>query len=232
MNVEIFDSPEAASRAAAACIAREARERIRAHGSFKVAFSGGGTPAPMWRALADERIAWQDVHVFQVDERVAPTGHAARNLTGLDSHLLARVTIPAEGVHPMPVEHEDLEAAARAYARSLEAVAGRPPVLDLVHLGIGADGHTASLVPGDPVLDSDDRDVDVSGVYEGRRRMTLTFRAIDRAGMRLWLVIGAEKAAMLGRLLEGDRTIPAGRVSRERTHVFADRAAAGRTLQV
>jgi 6-phosphogluconolactonase len=171
------------------------------------------------------------VNVFQVDERVAPAGHAERNLTGLDKHLLARVTIPAARVHPMPVEHDDLEAATRAYVRSLEAVAGQPPVLDVVHLGIGADGHTASLVPGDAVLDSDDRDVAVSGIYEGRRRMTLTLPAIDRARIRVWLVLGAQKSAMLARLLDGDRSIPAGRVSRNHTHVFADRAAAGHTAQ-
>jgi 6-phosphogluconolactonase len=231
MKVEIFDSPDAASRAAAACIAHEARDCIAARGGFSVAFSGGDTPAPMWRALANERLDWRDVDVFQVDERVAPAGHAERNLTGLDKHLLARATIPAERVHPMPVEHDDLEAAARAYARSLESVAGRPAVLDVVHLGIGADGHTASLVPGDPVLDSDDRDVAVSGIYEGRRRMTLTLPAIDRARIRVWLVLGAQKSAMLARLLDGDRSIPAGRVSRNHSQVFADRAAAGHAAQ-
>jgi len=127
----------------------------------------------------------------------------------------------------MPVEAPDLEAAAARYARELEAVTGTPAVLDLVHLGLGSDGHTASLVPGDPVLDVADADVAPTGVYQGRRRLTLTFPMLDRSRRVLWLVTGGEKAGMLGRLRAGDASIPAGRVCQDRAILIADRAAAG-----
>ena len=132
----------------------------------------------------------------------------------------------------MPVEAPDLEAAARQYAGELQRLAGVPPVLDLVHLGLGPDGHTASLVPGDPVLDIDDRDVALTGtVYMGRRRMTLTYPMLNRARRILWLVTGAEKAAMLPRLLRGDSTIPAGRIRSDQALLLADRDAAGTAVR-
>ena len=127
----------------------------------------------------------------------------------------------------MPVEMPDLEAAAKQYARTLTGIAGAPAVLDLVHLGLGPDGHTASLVPGDPVLDVTDSDVGLTDEYMGRRRMTLTYPVINRSRKILWLVTGSEKVPMLARLRAGDTTIPAGRVSREQALVLADRAAAG-----
>jgi 6-phosphogluconolactonase len=126
----------------------------------------------------------------------------------------------------MPVEAADLDRAVEQYARTLRDVAGDPAVLDLVHLGLGPDGHTASLVPGDPVLDIADADVATSGPYQGRRRMTLTFPLINRSRRILWLVTGSEKAAMLVRLRDGDRAIPASRVRRDRALVLADRVAA------
>ena len=131
----------------------------------------------------------------------------------------------------MPVEEEDLEAAAASYARLLRHIAGSPPVLDLVHLGLGPDGHTASLVPGDPVLDITDRDVALTGIYQQRRRMTMTYPILNRARRVLWLVTGAEKAGMLARLQRGDASIPAGRVRRDATLVLADCAAAGKASQ-
>jgi 6-phosphogluconolactonase len=127
----------------------------------------------------------------------------------------------------MPVTTPDMGAAVREYSASLTAVAGDPPVLDLVHLGLGSDGHTASLVPGDPSLDVTDADVALAGPYQGRRRMTLTFPVINRARRVLWVVTGADKTVMLRRLLDADRDIPAGRVSQDRTLVLADRLAAG-----
>src|ERR1035438_7874914 len=132
----------------------------------------------------------------------------------------------AQQIYAMAVEWPDLEAAAKQYARTLEQVAGSPPVLDLAHLGMGPDGHTASLVPGDSVLKVTNADVGLTGVYVGRRRMTLTYPVLNRSRRILWLMAGSDKVAMLPRLLEGDTTIPAGRISRDQAVVLADRAAA------
>ena len=227
LELEVLPDPDAAARRAAEVLAAEARRAVAARGRFALAVSGGRTPWRMLRALAAEPVPWEAVHLFQVDERVAPTGHPDRNLTGIAESLLRRVALPAANLHAMPVEERDLDAAAARYARELERVAGAPPVLDLVHLGLGADGHTASLVPGDPALLETDCDVAVTGFHERHRRMTLTFPALDRARRILWLVTGAEKQPMLARLRAGDRSIPAGRVRGERALVLADAAAAG-----
>ena len=217
----------AVAREAAAVIAAEARAAVAARGRFILAVSGGRTPWQMLRALAGEEVPWKGVHVAQVDERVAPAGDADRNLHHLRESLLDHAPLPPEQVYAMPVESADLDAAPGRYALILEGIAGSPPVLDLVHLGLGPDGHTASLVPGDPVLDVTDVDVALTGVYQGRRRMTLTYPMLDRSRRVLWLVTGSEKVAMLARLRNGDRSIPGGRVRRERALVLADRAAAG-----
>jgi 6-phosphogluconolactonase len=228
LTIEVFDDPDAVARAAAGLIAAEARGCVAARGSFTMAVSGGRTPWLMLRALADEEVPWSGVQVVQVDERVAPDGDTDRNLTHLGESLLARVPLRPEQVHAMPVNARDLEGAARAYDDELSAVAGEPPVLDLVLLGLGPDGHTASLVPGDPSLEVTNADVALAGPYQGRRRMTLTYPVIDRARSVLWVVTGAEKSGMLRRLIAGDRTIPAGRVRQDRALVLADRAAAGK----
>jgi 6-phosphogluconolactonase len=169
---------------------------------------------------------WKAVQVVQVDERLAPAGDPDRNLTHLRESLLSHAPLRLEQIHAMPVEAPDLNAAAEQYAQTLRSLAGSPPVLDLVHLGMGPDGHTASLVPGDPVLNIDDRDVAVTGIYQGRRRMTLTYPAINRARRVLWLVTGGEKSGMLTRLKAGDTSIPAGRIRADHAVVLADRAAA------
>ena len=166
----------------------------------------------MLRALAREDLPWTSVYVVQMDERIAPPGDPDRNLTHLRDSLFAEVHLPQEHVCSMPVDSPDLAAAAAQYALALQEIAGAPPVLDLVHLGLGPDGHTASLVPGDPVLEVADADVALSQPYQGRRRMTLTYPARNRARRILWVVTGAEKAGMLLRLREGDVSIPAGRV--------------------
>jgi 6-phosphogluconolactonase len=227
MKLEVFEDADSVARAAAATIAADARAAIAARGRFALAVSGGHTPWIMLRALAGEDTPWAGVHVFQVDERVAPAGHPDRNLTHLRESLLQHAPLRPEQIHAMPVESPDLQAAATQYALALREIAGSPPVLDLVHLGLGPDGHTASLVPGDAVLDVTDEDVALTGVYQGRRRMTLTYPMLNRARRVLWVVTGGEKVEMLARLRDGDASIPAGRVRREQALVLADRAAAG-----
>ena len=228
MTVEVLADVDSAARRAAEVIAAEARAAVSARGRFVVAISGGRTPWAMLRALSLEvDLPWDDVHIVQVDERIAPSGHADRNLTHLLESLTAqRHSAPAR-IHAMPVETDPLDEAAARYARTLADLAGSPPVLDLVHLGLGPDGHTASLVPGDPVVDVADADVALTGVYQGRRRMTLTYPVLNRARRVLWLITGADKAAMLARLRLGDPTIPAGRVRQDHALVIADRAALG-----
>jgi 6-phosphogluconolactonase len=226
MHIEILNDADAVSRHAADLIAAEARASVSARGRFVVAISGGHTPWQMLRALGNEEFPWQSIHVVQVDERVAPPGHPDRNLTHLRESL-ARAPLRPEQIYAMPVEEPDLDAAARQYSLTLRQLAGAPPVLDLVHLGLGPDGHTASLVPGDPVLGVTCADVaPTTGYYQGRRRLTLTYPAIDRAGAILWLVTGETKAEMLVRLRDRDPSIPAGRVSQIQATVLADRAAA------
>jgi 6-phosphogluconolactonase len=227
MKIEILADADSVAQEAAAIIAADARTAVAERGRFLMAVSGGHTPWDMLRDLAEDEVRWANVHLAQVDERVAPAGHADRNLTHLHESLLERVPLPPEQVYAMPVESTDLEAAAKQSAATLAKIAGTPPVLDLVHLGLGPDGHTASLVPGDPVLQVNDADVAVTGVYQGRRRLTLTYPVLNRARRVLWLVTGAEKVGMLARLLAGDPSIPAGRVNQERALVLADRAAAG-----
>ena len=228
MNFRILADSDAAAKEAAKTIAAEARTAVAARGRFIVAVSGGRTPWQMLRALASEDVPWKEFHLVQVDERVAPADHPDRNLTHLRESLLEQVPLPREQIYTMPVEAADLAAAAASYALTLEEIAGSPPVLDLVHLGIGPDGHTASLVPGDPVLEVIDADVAITGVYQGRRRMTLTYPILNRSRSILWLVTGTEKIKMLTRLRDGDTSIPAGRVRQDRALVLADRAAAGR----
>lgn len=225
MKIEVMDTAESVAQRAAAIIAEEARLAVNRRGRFVIAVSGGHTPWLMLRELAKSDVPWQAVQIVQVDERLAPPEHPERNLTHLRESLLNHAPISAGQIHQMPVESADLEAAAPAYAKTLRQVAGTPPVLDLVHLGLGPDGHTASLVPGDPVLTIEDADVAITGAYQGRRRMTLTYPIINRSRRVLWVVTGREKAPALRRLLDGDASIPAGRVRRQSALVIADHAA-------
>ena len=228
MEIKVLADAGAVAEAAARIAAAEARAAVAARGRFVMAVSGGRTPWEMLRALAGEDVPWKSVHVFQVDERVAPAGDPDRNLTHLRKNLLEHAPLPAEQLHAMPVEEPDLEGAAARYAQTLRQIAGSPPVLDLAHLGLGRDGHTASLVPGDSVLNVDDRDAALTGIYQRRRRMTLTYPMLNRSRRILWLVTGPEKADMILRLRDGDRAIPAGRIRTDHALVLADRAAAGR----
>ena len=226
MKTVVLADADAVAARAARFVAEEARRASAERGRFSIAVSGGRTPWGMLRALADQDIAWDQVEIFQTDERVAPAGDQDRNIGGLHESLGG---MGRGNIHPMPVEEPDLEVAAARYADTLRRHCGRPPVLDLVHLGLGADGHTASLVPGDPVLEVSEVEVAVTGTYLGRCRMSLTYPLLNRARKILWLVVGGDKAAMLARLQAGDTAIPAGRVRASNAVIFADRAAgAGR----
>jgi 6-phosphogluconolactonase len=227
LKVEVLADAESVARRAAALVAADARSATALRGRFVMAVSGGHTPWIMLRALASETVPWQAVHIVQVDERVAPAGDPDRNLTHLQASLLDAVPLRPQQIHAMHVESSDLEAAAKQYAQTLNEIAGSPAVLDLVHLGLGPDGHTASLVPGDPVLEITNSDVALTGIYQGRRRMTLTYPVINRARRILWVVTGAEKAEMLTRLGNFDASIPAGRICSQAAMVLADSAAAG-----
>jgi 6-phosphogluconolactonase len=213
--LEVLSDQDAVARRAADIVAVSAREAIEARSRFTFAVSGGRTPWAMFRDLADEDVPWENVGIWQVDERIAPDGDADRNLTS----LLPMIPSGAD-LRPMPVTEADLDAAAARYAGSL------PNVFDLVHLGMGDDGHTASLVPDDPVLKVIDRDVAVTGEYRGLRRMTLTYRVLDRSRRVLWLIDGDDKAPMVPRLMAGDASIPAGRVATAEQLVVVDAAAA------
>ncbi len=227
LHLEEFPDIESVARRGAQAIGETAR-RASERRPFLLALSGGRTPAPMFRRLADMEIPWEFVHIFQVDERFALPGSEDRNFTHLQRDLLNSIRIPVDHIHPMPVDEDDPAAAAAEYAALLGRLVGTPPVFDLVHLGLGPDGHTASLVPGDPVLDAEST-VAITGEYAGHRRMTITYPVLDRARRILWVVTGAEKADALARLRRGDRTIPAGRVASGNALVLADAAAIGRS---
>lgn len=226
MPLEILKDADAVARKAAAFIAGAARDAVATRGRFLMAVSGGKTPWKMLCDLAQEDVPWDKIVVAQVDERIAPAGDPDRNLTHLHASLLENAPLRQEQILAMPVEAGDLEAAALQYAATLQRHAGVPPIFDLVHLGLGPDGHTASLVPGDPVLEVAEADVSLTGFYMGRRRMTLTYPVLNRARRVLWLVTGSEKVDMLRRLRAADPTIPAGCVRQEHAVVLADQAAA------
>jgi 6-phosphogluconolactonase len=215
-QLEVLASADLVARTAAGYVQRQAAAAVADHGQFTFAVSGGRTPWAMFAELAGMDMPWSQVTLFQVDERAAPDNDPDRNLTHLHDTLGdVKVSVVA-----MPVTAPDLDAAAAEYAALL------PDRFDLVHLGLGPDGHTASLVPGDPVLEVTDRLVAVTGPYQGHRRMTLTYPALARASQIMWLVTGADKTEPLARLLAGDRSIPAGRVEAGASLVLADTAAA------
>ena len=225
MKIEILPDADAVARKGAEIVAAEARAAVNARGRFNFAVSGGHTPWQMLRALANQDVPWENVNVVQVDERVAPAGDPDRNLTHLHESLLEHAPLRPEQIHAMSVESPDLDDAAKRYAKTLREIAGSPPILDLVHLGLGPDGHTASLVPGDTVLNVTESDVALTGVYQGRRRITLTYPMLNRSRSILWLVTGSDKVAALQRLHDGDQSIPAGRIQRDKALLLADRAA-------
>jgi 6-phosphogluconolactonase len=214
--------PERAASVAADEVAAACRRAVTERGRAVIALSGGETPWKMIRALCSISLPWERIHVAQVDERLVPRGDPRRNLARLEEILVQQGPLPPANLLAMPVESEDPEHAARAYQQTLERRAGTPACLDLVQLGLGTDGHTASLVPGDPVLAVRDRDVAVTAPYLGTQRMTLTCPALSRARQRLWLVTGAGKADRLRQLLDGSGDAPATSVAREDSVVVAD----------
>jgi 6-phosphogluconolactonase len=221
-ELEVLADDRAAARRAAELIAADGAAAVAEHGSFGFAMSGGRSPWAMLAILGElEQMPWAETSLFQVDERIASPGSEDRNLT----HMILGLSMEHQSaLRPMPVTQRDPDGAAREYEATL------PERLDLVHLGLGPDGHTASLVPGDPVLEVSDRRVALTdGAYQGHRRMTLTYPAIDTARKVLWLVTGAEKRDPLAKLLAGDPSIPAGRVENEAMIVVADAAAAGQS---
>jgi 6-phosphogluconolactonase len=214
-EVRVLGDADAVARAGASVLAEAARAAIAERGAFVAAVSGGRTPWLAFGHLAAEPLDWARVTLFQVDERVAPDGDPDRNLT----HLAACFAAVPVTLRPMAVAADDLTAAAAAYAASL------PARFDLVHLGLGPDGHTASLVPGDPILEVEGELVGVTAPYLGHRRMTLTYPALARAARLVWLVTGDDKRDALARLVAGDRSIPAGRVTAPVSLVVCDAAA-------
>jgi 6-phosphogluconolactonase len=217
VQIEVLPDAEAVAARGAEFVAEQAATAVADHGRFTFAVSGGHTPWAMFAHLVG-KMPWEKVTIYQVDERVAPDGDADRNLT----HL--RASLPPGGaadVRAMPVGAQDLDAAAADYAQAL------PDAFDLIHLGLGPDGHTASLIPGDPVLEVMDRGVALTGVYQGRRRMTLTYSTLNAAKQVLWLVTGEDKVDALRRLRAGDHSIPGGRVEAASALIIADAASAG-----
>src|SRR5215469_2697485 len=231
MQLEVLRDAETVATRAAAIIAKNARAGCQARGLFLMAVSGGHTPWVMLSRLAKEQVPWAAIHVFQVDERIAPADDPDRNLTHLRESLLENAPLDPAHIYPMPVESRNPASAAADYAMTLQKIAGSPAILDLVHLGLGPDGHTASLVPADPVLQVIDSDIGVTGFYQGRKRMTLTYPVINRARQILWVVTGEEKVKPLTQLENGDMSIPGGRIRREGALVLADETAAGGMLR-
>jgi 6-phosphogluconolactonase len=226
MRIHVLPTPDIAAERAADWLRTEIGRAGAQRGRCLIALSGGRTPWRMLRELRRLRVHWHDLQVFQVDERVVAENDERRNARQIADLLVAPAVLHASQFHAMPVERSNLGAGAEEYARLLNEHGGTPPVLDVVQLGLGADGHTASLVPGDRLIEAHDRDVGISVPYQGVARMTLTLRVLDAARHRLWLVTGADKAAALRKLWAGDASVPAGRVMRESAFVFTDSAAA------
>jgi 6-phosphogluconolactonase len=227
MEILIYPDAAATARMAADFIAAQARDCLAVNERFLLAVSGGNTPWLMLSELAQRDVRWEQVHIFQVDERVAPEGDPERNWTHLRQCLAPCWSRLETRVHAMPVNGPDLEAGAAHYAAELAQIGGPRPRLDLVHLGLGTDGHTASLLPNDPALQVRNRDVAVTQPYRGYQRMTLTLPTINRARQILWVVAGADKRTVLTRLLNGDRAIPAAHVNDANATVLADATAMG-----
>ncbi len=230
MDVRILEDAEAVAQEAAVFIASTLREVVAARGLATLALSGGRTPARMLALLADQSVPWLKVHLFQTDERRVASDDAARNARSLRHLLTERVPLPPQQAHWMPVELTDPEEACRSYQATLRAVAGSPPRLDLIHLGLGADGHTASLFPEDRTALDRGRDAAAVPAHGGWPRITLTAPVLEAARHLLWVVCGIDKRWALRALLRADPSTPAGRLPQERALLIADRTAGAQEL--
>ncbi len=227
LKTEIFSSADQVAEGAAAYLEQLIRETLTQKKTFSMAISGGRTPWEMLKILSKVSLPWQRVNLFQVDERIAPDGHADRNLTQLFQALEGSPLVTRLRIFPMPVTAEDLDLASQEYANIIHEIT-EGEGLDLIHLGMGSDGHTASLVPGDGVLEVKDREVACTqNLYQGRIRMTLTYPLLNSAKQILWIVTGAEKQEMVQRLLKQDGSIPAGIVNQANALLMMDSAAFG-----
>ena len=225
MKTELFPTADQVAAGAAAYLEQEIRDALTHQKSFSLAISGGRTPWEMLKILSKADLPWQQVNLFQVDERVAPDGHADRNLTQLFQAIAGTPMVTQLRIFPMPVLAEDLEEGCREYTQVLDEVT-EGKGLDLIHLGLGSDGHTASLVPGDGVMEVQDRLVACTqNTYQGRIRMTLTYPLLNSAKQLLWIVTGSEKQEMVQRLIQQDPSIPAGRLRQENALLLVDQAA-------
>jgi 6-phosphogluconolactonase len=225
MKTELFPTADQVAAGAAAYLEQEIRVALTHQKSFSLAISGGRTPWEMLKILSKADLPWKRVNLFQVDERVAPDGHADRNLTQLFQAIAGTPMVTQLRIFPMPVLAEDLEEGCREYTQVLDEVT-EGKGLDLIHLGLGSDGHTASLVPGDGVMEVQDRLVACTqNTYQGRIRMTLTYPLLNSAKQLLWIVTGSEKQEMVQRLLQKDQSIPAGSIRQENALLMVDQAA-------
>ena len=226
MELRVFETADAAAEAAARWLASALQTAARARGEATLALSGGRTPWRMLEAVGPNDLPWSQLRVFQVDERAVPVEDERRNGRRIRECLIGAARLAPDRFHAMAAEHPSLEQAAADYSQTLSTYLGSPPVLDVVQLGLGADAHTASLVPGDALLNVTDRMVGVCGEYQGTQRLSLTFPVLNAARARLWLVTGADKVTALAALLAGDESLPCGRVRRDGAIIFADAAAA------
>lgn len=225
MKTEIYSTAEEVAAQAAKYIEEKIRAGILEKGQFSLAISGGRTPWEMMKILVKAKLRWEKVNIFQVDEREAPDGHPDRNLTQLFQSLEGSGILTRVNIFPMHTVADDLSAETEKYSKIIHQVTGEG-ILDLVHLGLGSDGHTASLIPGDPVCEVTDRDIALTEQpYQGRKRMTMTYPLINRAKEIVWIVTGKEKAEMLKRLQNQDPGIPAGRINPANSLILADEAA-------
>jgi 6-phosphogluconolactonase len=227
MRLIVAQDAEEAARCAAGELARACATAVAERGRACIALSGGRSPRRTFEHFAAAPLPWSSIVVAQVDERCVPAGDPLRNLAALQATLVDSGPLPRDNLLAMPVERDDLERAADDYGVLLDRRLGAEGRFDVVQLGLGEDGHTASLVPDDLVLQVNNRAVAVTRAYQGTRRMTLTYRVLDAARERLWLVTGVAKVAALSQLLAGIGDAPAVRVAREHSIVVADRAAAG-----